>query len=51
MWRHAVAPLGHAVAAAWRATVTPAARWLRHTLLDPIRATTREVLLALGLRR
>ncbi|MER7893429.1 hypothetical protein ABTX15_26785 [Micromonospora sp. NPDC094482] len=51
LWRHAIAPVGRAVAVAWRATVTPAARWLRDAVVRPTRQASREVLIALGLRR
>ncbi|WP_092374140.1 hypothetical protein [Micromonospora phaseoli] len=51
VWRHAVVPAGRAVGAAWRATVSPAARWLRRGVLDPARQATREALSVLGVRR
>jgi hypothetical protein len=63
LWLHTVALLARGVAAAWRATVTPAARWLRRAVLGPAgrwvgdavlrpaAATVRAVLITLGLRR
>ncbi|MGN9809878.1 hypothetical protein ACTMSW_11025 [Micromonospora sp. BQ11] len=51
VWRHGVAPVGRALAAAWRATVSPMGAWVRRTVVDPVRATTREVLAAFGVRR
>ncbi|RLK22691.1 hypothetical protein DER29_0530 [Micromonospora sp. M71_S20] len=50
LWRHAVRPVGRAVAAAWRATVSPTVRWVRRAVVDPVRQATREALTALGLR-
>ncbi|MDG4780010.1 hypothetical protein O7614_10195 [Micromonospora sp. WMMD961] len=44
-------PTARGLRAVWRATVTPAARWIRRAVLDPARVASREVLGALGLRR
>ncbi|MCG5448575.1 hypothetical protein [Micromonospora hortensis] len=44
-------PLGRGLRWLWRATVTPAARWARRSVLDPARLAVREVLEGLGLRR
>ncbi|PZF84916.1 hypothetical protein C1I93_29005 [Micromonospora endophytica] len=51
LWRATVLPVGRAVGAAWRVTVTPMIRWLRGSVLDPVRQATREALTTLGLRR
>ncbi|MEH1012955.1 hypothetical protein V6U90_07555 [Micromonospora sp. CPCC 206060] len=49
-WRHTVVPVARGVRAVWRATVVPVARWVNRAVLGPVRAVTREILAALGLR-
>jgi hypothetical protein len=48
-WRTLVMPVLRAVAAAWRATVVPAARWFGSHVWEPARAAARSVSRALGL--
>ena len=50
-WSVTVVPVARGLRAVWRATVAPAARWTRRSVLDPVRLAVREVLNALGLRR
>ncbi|MBO4208631.1 hypothetical protein [Micromonospora echinofusca] len=50
VWRYTVVPVARGVRAVWRATVVPVARWVDRAVLGPVRAATREVLAALGLR-
>ncbi len=48
-WRTLVMPVLRTAAAAWRATVVPAARWFRSRVWEPARAAARSVSRALGL--
>ncbi|MDG4828353.1 hypothetical protein O7627_03415 [Solwaraspora sp. WMMD1047] len=50
LWRHTAVPIGRAVRWGWRATVAPASRWIRDAIWQPTAATTRSVLITLGLR-
>ncbi|MFK3980716.1 hypothetical protein ACI2K4_10120, partial [Micromonospora sp. NPDC050397] len=51
LWRHTVTPAGRAVRWVWRHLVVSTFRWLRDGVVRPVRLTTRQVLVALGLRR
>lgn len=51
LYRLFVRPIGLAVAWLWRVTIAPAGRWVRDVVWRPLADATRDVLVALGLRR
>jgi hypothetical protein len=50
-WRSTVVPIGRAIRWGWSHSVLPMGRWLRDGVIRPVRATTRQVFVALGFRR